>query len=121
MGYRSYDLGETMSDRERSLAKCSGFDFGIEDHGFSVLLGSFEYDTWGVQGLGYSVDVDFLKRFMAVFNVTRLGSVNGKSCWVTHNSSQIFKIEPLHKKDGTPFDIEAWAEEKRQESTSKLR
>lgn len=102
-----------MADKERSLAKCSDFDFGIEDHGLPVLFGSFEYDEWGVQGLGYSVDAEFLKRFLAVFGVRQLNDVNGKSCWVTHNNSQILKIEPLHKKDGVPFDIEEWVKSKR--------
>ena len=103
-----------MADkRERLLAKCSGFDFCIEDHGLPALRGSFEYEAGTAQGLGYIVDTDFLKQFMAVFGVGDLRSVNGKSCWVTCDWSNIYKIEPLHKKDGKPFDIEAWASKKK--------
>ena len=95
--------------REKLLAKCREFDFGIEDHGIPFLFGTFEYDSGVCQGLGYGFDDAFLMRFLAVFGVQKLRQVNGKSCWVTCDDSKIYKIEPLHKKDGTAFDIDAWA------------
>ena len=94
----------------RSLARCKDFDVGIEDHGILVLFGHFEYDDGGCQGLGYCIDSSFLYRFLNVFDVEQLRGVNGKSCWVTHTDSGIEKIEPLHKKDGTPFAIPEWQE-----------
>lgn len=97
-----------MEKAERSLAKCRGFDIGIEDHGILVMYGTFEYDDGGCQGLGYGIETSFLYRFLSVFSVEMLRQVNGKSCWVTHTNDRITKIEPLHKKDGVPFDIVKW-------------
>lgn len=95
---------------ERELAKCRDFDVQIEDHGILVLAGTFEYESGGVQGLGYMIDASFLMRFMSVFGVEYLKDVNGKSCWVTHDDSSITKIEPLHKKEGQAFIIKDWQE-----------
>jgi hypothetical protein len=102
----------------RTLAKLSGFDFGIEDHGFPYLFGTFEYEDGEARGFGYSIEVGFLLRFMGVFGVDRLQRVNGRSCWVVsrdelrigYSSEKIIRIDPLHKKDGTPFDLVAWRE-----------
>lgn len=95
---------------ERSLAKLKGFDVGTEDHGILVMYGTFEYDEWGCQGLGYCIDAAFIYRFLDVFGVSKLSEVNGKSCWVTHDDNHIIKLEPLHKKDGKTFDIVEWQE-----------
>ena len=94
---------------KRSLAKCKDFDFGIGS-GCPVLHGTFEYEGGGCRGLGYMVDAAFLMRFLAVFGVINLRDVNGKSCWVTNTHDSIQKIEPLHKRDGTPFVISEWQE-----------
>lgn len=97
---------------ERRLAKCKGFDVGLEDRGWLLCLGEFHYDdSCVVQGLGYGIDGEFLKRFMNVFSVDRIQKINGQSCWVTGDSGKITKIEPLHKNGGNPFDIEEWAKE----------
>jgi len=96
-----------MTD-ERSLARCVGFDVAIEDHGILVLLGHFEYEDGGCQGLGYSIDASFLYRFLAVFGDCPLRKVEGRSCWVSHDDSRITRIEPLHKKDGAVFDLDTW-------------
>ena len=96
-----------MEDYKRSLAKVRGVDFTINDR-FYGLSGLFEYEDGGCQGTGYCVDTAFLLNFMAVFNVTKLQDVNGRSCWVTHSHCDIRLIEPLHKKDGTPFHIPTW-------------
>ena len=91
----------------RSLAKCKNFDFYIHDRGWG-LSGEFEYEDGSCQGLGYIVDTAFILNFMGVFGVELLQDVNNKSCWVTHSSCEIIKIEPLHKKDGKLFDIKEW-------------
>lgn len=97
-----------MATIERELARCVDFDFGLRRGVFPSLSGHFEYEKCGFQGMGYSIDTAFLVRFMNVFGVDELRDVNGKSCWVTHTHDSITMIEPLHKKDGKPFDIEAW-------------
>lgn len=102
-----------MSEIKRSLAKCREFDFAIEDHGCPILYGTFEYEDGGIQSLGYQVDIAFLMRFMCALGVDQLSKVNGKSCFVTHTFNNIMKIEPLHKKEGTPFDIQEWIEWKK--------
>ena len=94
---------------ERELAKAKYFDFGIEDHGFPFLFGHFEYDRAGSsQGIGNILTMEFLMAFLEVFDVEQLHQVNGKSCWVTHTNDKILKIEPLHRKEGKPFDIESF-------------
>lgn len=97
--------------RERELAKLRDFDIIVEDHGWIMMGGTFEYEESSCQGIGYGINIQFVKRLMAVFSVDRLQRVNGKSCWVTHDNSTIYKIEPLHKKDGEVFDVEQWAKE----------
>lgn len=102
----------------RALAKCVRFDVGVEDHGCPTLFGHFEYDESGCQGLGYMVDMAFLMRFMAVFGVSQLQEVNGKSCWVVFDSKSnfscgstsehIIRIDPLHRAGGRPFSILDW-------------
>lgn len=94
---------------ERELAKCEGFDLSIEERGVPVLSGHFAYEGGGCQGFGYVVDAAFLVRLMEAVGATSLTDIRGKSCWVTHTHSNISKIEPLHKKDGTAFDIAAWS------------
>ena len=96
-----------MSDEKRELARCRGFDFGVEDHGFAFLFGHFEMEC-GVQGLGRIMTIEFLKRFLAVFNVARLQQVNGKPCWVTTRKGLIAKIEPLFPREGAAFDIDEY-------------
>lgn len=95
---------------ERELAKCGEFTFGIEDHGCPMLFGEFHYESGGVQGFGYIVDVAFMMRFLCAVGVDRMSDVKGKSVWVTHNSSKITKVEPLHKNGGAVFDVEEWVE-----------
>ena len=102
----------------RVLAKCVGFDFGVEDHGLPTLFGHFEYDDDGCQGLGYMVDTAFLMRFLAVFQAEKLQNVNGESCWVVFDdesnfrcgmgSEHIIRIDPLHQKGGRSFNLAEW-------------
>jgi len=100
---------------ERELAKCHGFRFMIEERGFPILSGHFEYGESGsgCQGLGYILDMDFIKRFLAVFGVDSFEKTDGKFCWVIHDNSSITKIEPLRKIDGKVFDILEWQKETR--------
>ncbi len=104
---------------ERELAKCKGMDIQDNDHGGLMLGGVFEYESGNAQGLGWGIDMEFLKRFMDVFGVMRLRDVNGKSCWVLCNSSKIVRIEPLHKKDGEAFDILEWAKKRESLATKR--
>jgi len=93
---------------ERELAKWLGCDLAIEDHGWLVLDGHFEYEGGSCQGLGYFATPAFLMRFMGALGVTLLSDMDGVSCWVTHSHTGIEKIEPLHKKGGVPFVIAEW-------------
>ena len=97
-----------MSEKIRELAKCIDFDLMLNNGCSPMLSGHFAYEDCGCQGIGYIVEIAFLARFMGVFSVEKLRDVNRKSCWVTHDSDRIYKIEPLHKKDGQTFDIEQW-------------
>lgn len=91
----------------RELAKCVHFDVGVKDHAQLYMHGHFDYDGAG-QGFGLIIDPDFIVRFLAVFRVDRISQVNGKPCWITHDSGEIFKIEPLFPKDGETFDVQKW-------------
>jgi len=99
-----------VSNEVRDLAKCRGFDVGIEGDGALALFGTFEYEGGGCQAIGsWFIDAAFLMRFLAVFGCeNKLGDVNGRSCWVTHTDYRVVKVEPLHKADGRAFDVEAW-------------
>jgi hypothetical protein len=100
---------------KRELARCRKIDVEDNEHGGLLIGGHFEYENGSMQGMGYSLDVEFLREFMNVFAVSRLQDINGESCWVTHDHERILKIEPLHKRDGTPFDVQAWRLRKERE------
>ena len=95
-----------MRERVRELGKMTNCDLWLEDHGCLVLGGEFHYEDGGVQGIGRIMTIDALKQFMQVFNVEYLRSVNGKTCWVTHDFNGIYKLEPLHNKDGVVWNME---------------
>ena len=102
-----------MDEYIRELARFEGADIGI-DRGFVLTLsGSFTYAPGGAgQGFGLYIDGEFIKRFMGAFNAERLSAVNGRIYWVTHNLGDIRLIEPVFSKDGKPFDVQAWKDEK---------
>lgn len=94
----------------RVLCKVTEVDVTVE-RGLVTLSGNFDCDGWGFGGMGYFIDMDFLQSFVAVFGVTALQRVNGKSCWLVYDdehASQLLRMEPLHRKDGEVFDIYAW-------------
>lgn len=95
---------------ERELARCVGFDLIDHEVVGLMLNGRLEYDSGKCEDLGYRSDTDFVMWFMRVFGVTNLQDVNGRSCWVTHDDAggSIQQIYPLHRKDGVPFNVEAW-------------
>ena len=94
--------------KHRDLAKLKGFDIQIEDHGLMMMAGTFYFDSSSCQGFGYCINIEFVRGLMEVFNANKLQDVNGKSCWVTHDRSKIYKLEPLHKDEGKVFEINAW-------------
>lgn len=95
---------------ERELATAKFTDLEIEDHGWLVLRGGFEYESGSFQGFGYFAHSSFLMRLMNAVGVSEFRKLNGTSCWVTHTFNDIIKVEPLHKKGGTPFVIAEWQE-----------
>jgi len=105
-----------MEDFKREAGRCDGFDIVDDEHGGLGMGGAFNFGGSG-QGLGYRIDIEFVRRFMAVFRVSRLRDVNGKACWVTHSHSDISKIEPLLPDEGTPFNIHAWSAELKSKRT----
>lgn len=104
---------------ERELAMVKRADIIIEDHGIPVLDVTFDYEGGSCQGLGgYTLDAAFVFRFMLAIGVDSLSAAVGKSCFVTHDRMSISKIEPLHKKNGTPFIIKEWADWARRRLTT---
>lgn len=101
-----------MREQRRELARIKKVDLTIEDHGVLIFEVEFHYDGGSVQGwpicIGGPSGTDFLRRVMDAVGVYSLSRLVGKSCWVTHTNSSIDKIEPLHQKDGEPFDFLAW-------------
>jgi hypothetical protein len=95
-------------ETERSLAKCGDFDLMIEDHGWLIIRGDFDYDGTSQGFTPYFADPSIIMRLLRAIGVDSLNDIEGKSCWVTHTNDEITKIEPLHKKEGETFDILAW-------------
>ncbi len=95
---------------ERSLARIAHADIGEVYNGMVGLSVTFDYDDGGCQGLGgYMIEAGMIVRFMKAVGVLSLSDAVGKSCWVTHSHSKVYRVEPLHKKDGTTFDIDEWS------------
>lgn len=93
---------------ERQLARVRGIpDICIEDHGILILDLQFEYEGAG-QGLPLILQTpeggNTIKAILQALGVDSLRKASGVSCWVTATDSQILKIEPLHKRDGTPWE-----------------
>ena len=97
---------------EKQLAKLGRFDVALDDRSgaFMVLTGHFKMEGSGI-GLGYLLDADFIIRFLKAVGVDNVRDLEGKSCWITLKdwSGPVVRIDPLHKDDGVPFDIEAWS------------
>lgn len=100
----------SRENAERKLARCQGFDIGIQDHGLACLHGAFTGDGWG-QGLGLAIDIDFVKGLLAVFGVDRIAKVNGRPCWILADHSRIYLVEPLMPGEGKAFDVDVWMSE----------
>lgn len=94
--------------REREVGRCKGFDLWLEDHGMLVLAGIFSFEGAG-QGFGFQIDMDFIRGLMGVFNAEFFKQLEGKACWVTHDNSNIYLVEPLMRGEGKPFNVEEWA------------
>lgn len=103
-----------MVKPERELARIVRADLMIEDHGCLLSDLRFEYDG-ASQGLPLTLGKNaaaFFKGVLAAVGVDTWSGLRGKSCWVTHTDGQVCKIEPLHRRDGVPFDVEAFRKEK---------
>ena len=95
---------------ERELARVKSAYIGEVHEGIIGLVAHFEYESGVCQCLGgYQLEPAFVYRFLGALGIRDLRKAEGKSCWVTYRPAKILKIEPLHKKDGEPFDIEAWS------------
>lgn len=109
------------SSVEKRLAIIHGCELMRHDcYGFPMLDCTFQYfeednKTRGSlhQGLGYIVTMDFVMKFMEVFDVLRLGDIDKQKCWVTNRNGSIVKIEPYKQKNGTTFDITKWQKEQK--------
>lgn len=94
----------------RVLVRAVNFRIELEDHGLIVLAGEFRESGGQCQGLGrHAQDLDdFLKKFLAVFNVCDLTNVEGKACWITRrHDGIIYRIDPLFPNEGEPLDLDA--------------
>jgi len=101
----------SFGDKKRHLARITSADIAEVYNGMMGLAVCFDYEDGGSQCMGgYLIDGAMIVRFMAAVNVMKLREAEGKSCWVTADHSHIYKVEPLHAKDGAPFDIDEWSE-----------
>lgn len=98
-------LGAPDFGTTRSLAKALEFDLVGDPFMSPVFRGRFEYEDGGGQTFGLRMERDVIQSFLGVFGVWKLSEVNGRSCWVTHSQYDVAKLEPLHAKDGKPFDV----------------
>ena len=99
----------TVERSERVLARITSADIAEVYNGMLGLAVTFEYESGGGQALnGYILDASMVIRFMRAINVMKLSKAVGVSCWVTHTHCEVLRIEPLHAKDGVPFDIKEW-------------
>jgi hypothetical protein len=96
----------------REIATITDSDVLLDDHGFVMWNGRFEYNS-GSQGTGLILNEcfgSFIENLFKVWGngIELLSEINGLQCWVTHDNGEIFKIEPLRPKDGEVFDIKKW-------------
>jgi hypothetical protein len=99
---------------EMELAIADKLDIGFEDHGFLVMFGGLNYGS-GFQGIGLTLSVEFLKRFLRVFSVDALSECNGRYVFVEHSMERIHRLIPLNfdgEEENPEFDIFQWSKEK---------
>ena len=96
---------------ERSLARIKDADIGEVYNGMLGLVVTFKYEDGSEQRLNdYFLEAGLVIRFMEAIGVLWLRNAIGKSCWITHGlDNKILVVEPLHKGDGVPLDIEKWS------------
>jgi len=92
-------------DTEVELAKYEEPDLFIDDHDFMLLGGGFNYLNSGHQGIGITMSLEFIRRFMGVMKKHNLSKCT-ELCWVEHNDCKIFRIISVDGKK--EFDIESY-------------
>lgn len=109
MPERKYEEKETEMD----LAKLDGkVDIGFESHGCFFMWVTFNYG--GVkQGLGCVINEEFIREFLRVFSVEKLGDCKG-NVFVEHNDHQIYRLIPLKiNTNEKEFDIKRFYDDRK--------
>ncbi len=92
---------------EMELARFENPDIGFEYHGQLVMKGNFDY--FGTcQGMCYVIDIDFIKRFLNVFEVDCISNCTSL-VWVEHNRGTVFRI--ISPNGEHEFDVHRWSED----------
>lgn len=97
----------------KEIGRCiTGFNV-ITRGNFLLIDGHFSYESCGEQGIGWIIDQEFIMSFLSAFGVSSFKETKGKLVYVTHSYDTISRIDPIFKEDGTPFDIMAWRDKRR--------
>ena len=107
-----------MSNEVTELAKFKGGDLLIDDHGFLMIEGQFDYEGGGSQGFGYNADSEFIRKFMRAMNATKLRNCNNQIVRVTHTRAAILRIAPIFDQ-GVQFDIMQYLKEVKEREKDK--
>ena len=98
-----------MNEAETTAAIVRDVDLSTGDYGELMLRARL--DCGGLNyGLGYAVDSDFLKRFMAACGRDSLKACEGRVVLVTGTGlgGGVTAVGPMPFDTGVPFDIAAW-------------
>ena len=110
-----------MNEGKTVVAIVRGVDLSTEEHGRLMLQARF--DTGGLSyGLGYTVDADFIQRFMGACGRESLLACEGRNVLVTAgpDGGALGHIAPMPFNTGEPFDITAWCARKRAANLDEL-
>jgi len=93
---------------EMELGKWEEGDLGFEDHGIFTIFGGFDYLDAGHQGMGWCIDLEFIEKFIRVFDTYTFNKCNNKLAWVEHTHGRIYRIISIDGKH--EFDIQKWSD-----------
>lgn len=100
-----------MNKMQTDLAKIDNPHIHLVRGKWPQIAGRFHYENGNTQGLGYTVDREFLKKFIKAFGQTSLPACSDVVVRVTHTREKILKIEPLDNiENGEAFDIREWSD-----------
>jgi len=114
----------TSKEGHREIATFSdNVDLHIDDHNLLMLDAFFSFSGGMQCGIGYIIDMEFVKGLMQAAGVERLRDLSGRSLYVVHKGMsfdhEYLRFEPIRGHGHEVFDVVAWKKRKKEKLLGK--